>query len=103
MLLVPVKEGVIYVVAFKTNNVNIMFGNIKTQFIICVGSIYFMLKPLVCTKQLRVASLPAVSMPGELIHLVLFNEQCLNYSLNRVRSDKKNLFLKLCFIRKTSV
>jgi hypothetical protein len=24
MLLVPVKEGVIYVVAFKTNNVNIM-------------------------------------------------------------------------------
>jgi len=98
MLLVPVKEGVIYVVAFKTNNVNIMYGNIKTQFIICMGFIYFMLKPLVCTKQLRAASFLAASMPGELIHLVLFSEQCLNCSLNRVRSDKKNSFLKLCFI-----
>jgi hypothetical protein len=74
MFLVPVKEGVVYVVAFKTNHVNIMFGNIKTQFIICVESIYFMLKSPVCTKQLRVASLPAASMPGELIHLVLFSE-----------------------------
>ena len=103
MFPVPVTEGVVYAVTFKTNYVNIMSGNIKTQFIICVESIYFMLKLLVCTKQLRVASLPVAFMLGELIYLVLFSEQCLNCLLNRVRSDKKNSFLKLCFIRKTSV
>jgi len=38
--------------AFKANRVNNMFGNIQTQFTVCVGPIYFMLKPLVCAKQL---------------------------------------------------
>ena len=42
--------------AFKANRVNNMFVNIQTQFIVCVGPIYFMLKPSVCAKQLRVAS-----------------------------------------------
>jgi hypothetical protein len=44
------------VLTFKANCVNKMFGNIQTQFIICVGPIYFMLKSSVCAKQLRAAS-----------------------------------------------
>jgi hypothetical protein len=57
------------ILAFKANN---MFGNIKIQFIVCVRSIYFMLKPPVCPKQLRAAPPPVVSMSGELIYLALF-------------------------------
>jgi hypothetical protein len=50
---------IVYAVAlaFKANRVNNMFGNIQTQFTVCVGPIYFMLKPLVCAKQLIAASL----------------------------------------------
>jgi hypothetical protein len=44
------------VLAFKANYINNMFGNIQTQFTVCVGLIYFMLKPSVCAKQLRAAS-----------------------------------------------
>jgi len=69
MLLVPVKEGA---VAFKTNHVEIIFSNFKIQFTVYMGSIYFMFKPLVCTKQLRAASPSAASMPGELINMKLF-------------------------------
>ena len=45
----------VYVVAlaFKANRVNKMFCNIQTQFTVCVGLVYFMLKPPVCTKQLK--------------------------------------------------
>jgi hypothetical protein len=50
-------EVVCYAVAlaFKANRVNIMFGNIKKQFSVCVGPIYFMLKPPVHPKHLRAA------------------------------------------------
>jgi len=46
-------EGVCYTVAltFKANRVNIMFGNIKKQFTICMRPIYFMLKLMVRIKQ----------------------------------------------------
>lgn len=42
--------------AFKAHHVNIMFGNIKNQLTVCVGSMYFRLKLLVPTEQLRAAS-----------------------------------------------
>jgi len=55
--------------AFKANCINKMFVNIQTQFTICTGSIYFMLKLLVCPKQPRAAYPSTAYIPDELIYL----------------------------------